>query len=283
MSRLPSLLAGLLDDAATFPPGNAPLARAVRAHLRHRSSPYSTLVGPLVTAVDDLAELSRCTSDIAAGALGIALTAPLERVRAGIAVACRIPAIWIASIEVTLPAAIAARQVVPELHATLGDTPRMTVYVEIPRDVRRHGVLDALRGTGYHAKFRTGGVRADLYPDEAELAQTLAAAVRAGVPFKATAGLHHAIRNTDPVTRFEQHGFLNLLAATGAACDGAQDAEVVAVLAERDALRVADRVRSLDEGVHGVFRSFGTCSIEEPVRELAALGLIDPSLARGLA
>ena len=50
----------------------------------------------------------------------------------------------------------------------------------------------------------------------------------AGVPFKATAGLHH------PVRRGEEHGFLNLLAATTAAPDQMQS-----VLTETDADCVA--------------------------------------------
>jgi hypothetical protein len=33
----------------------------------------------------------------------------------------------------------------------------------------------------------------------------IAAVVAAGVSFKPTAGLHHALRNTDPETGFEQH------------------------------------------------------------------------------
>lgn len=125
-------------------------------------------------------------------------------------------------------------------------------------------------------------MRAGLYPDERELARAVLLAVRAQVPFKATAGLHHAVRNTDPRTGFEQHGHLNLLAATGAALGGAGEGEVVAVLAERDATTVAGLVGALSPEVRSAFRSFGTCSLAEPVGELAALGLLDPDLTKDL-
>ncbi|HEX9356341.1 MAG TPA: hypothetical protein VF933_21305, partial [Streptosporangiaceae bacterium] len=126
--------------------------------------------------------------------------------------------------------------------------------------------------------FRTGGVRADLYPSESELASAVLAAVRAGVPFKATAGLHHAVRNTDPQTGFEQHGFLNLILATDAAAAGASEPDLVRLLAQRHAARVAERVHALGAErtalARTLFTSFGTCSIAEPRSELIGLGLL---------
>jgi hypothetical protein len=160
------------------------------------------------------------------------------------------------------------------------------VYVEVPRDDRRSAVLAGLPGR-YRAKFRTGGVRADLYPGEAELAASLAAVVRARVPFKATAGLHHAVRNTDPDTGFEQHGFLNLLLATDILARGGAEDDARAVLAERDARVVADGVRALDPGpARRAFTSFGTCSVTDPLAELIELGVVTDgarSVHKGLA
>ena len=46
-SAFPAFAKGLCDDAAIFPPGLAPLAEAVPAHVRHVNSPYAELVGPL--------------------------------------------------------------------------------------------------------------------------------------------------------------------------------------------------------------------------------------------
>jgi hypothetical protein len=117
-----------------------------------------------------------------------------------------------------------------------------------------------------------------------ELAAAVVALTRAGLPFKATAGLHHAVRNTDPQTGFEQHGFLNLLTAVDAALAGADEARVERLLAERDPERVAAQARAAGaraSSVRGQFRSFGTCSITEPLEELVVLGLLSRTGDRG--
>jgi hypothetical protein len=102
--------------------------------------------------------------------------------------------------------------------------------------------------------------------------------VGAGVPYKATAGLHHAVRNTDPDTGFEQHGFLNLLLATDAALRGADESDLVPILADRDGSALAERVTALTDdrvaATRATFRSFGTCSVDEPLTEMIDLGLV---------
>ncbi|WP_182378159.1 hypothetical protein [Nocardioides sp. WS12] len=237
----------ILDDAAVFPPGNLPLSEAVAAHRLHRTRWYADLVGPLVVPAAALPALA------GAGPLDVAVVVP-DAEGAAAALVAAPEGIRVVALEVT-EASVAA------LQAAIGEPAEVTVHLEVPRDDRRDAVIADLVGTTYLAKLRTGGVRADLYPDEAELAATVAALVEAGVPFKATAGLHHALRNTDPETGFEQHGFLNLLAATGTT-----DA---AVLAVRDARELPELPAS------SLLRSIGTCSITEPIDELTALGLLE--------
>ncbi|MEN3301041.1 hypothetical protein [Pseudonocardia sp.] len=298
---LPAVVLGLLDDAAVFPPGLAPLPEAVAGHREYERSWFGGLLGPLVVAASALEELGAvlghagravgadgdggASPRVAAargtgrGALPIAVTLPdgpagiagvLDRVSA-------LPA-SLRALEVSVPAGMSADELLGALDSALAGT-SVEVYVEIPRDERRGPLLAALAGTRYLAKFRTGGVRAELYPDEAELAAAIRAAVEGGVAFKATAGLHHALRNTDPETGFEQHGFLNLLLATEAVARGADDADVRALLAERDGAVVAARVRELGEdrvaAARARFLSFGTCSITDPLTELVDLGLVD--------
>ncbi|MFE5077113.1 hypothetical protein [Streptomyces halstedii] len=282
----PELFASFCDDAAVFPPGETPLAEAVPAHLRHVTAAHAPLVGPLVVPRARLAELAELTTGYDAGSVELSVTVPSpEETAKALASAGALRAARPRFLEVAVPDGMPAAEIVPRLSAALShadDHARVTVYVEVPRDGRRAELITSLADSPYLAKFRTGGVRAELYPDERELARAVRLAVRAKVPFKATAGLHHAVRNTDPRTLFEQHGHLNLLAATGAALDGADEAELVAVLAERDAATVAGLVGALSPEVRAAFRSFGTCSLAEPVGELAALGLLGPDLTKDL-
>ena len=80
--------------------------------------------------------------------------------------------------------------------------------------------LERLGAAGRGAKLRTGGLRAELFPSAGELAAFLTACAELQVPFKCTAGLHHAVHHTDPTTGFVHHGFLNLVVATARAIRG---------------------------------------------------------------
>jgi hypothetical protein len=278
---IPPLFTGLCDDAAVFPPGSMSLVDAVSAHAGHEASAYASLVGPFVLAAKDLSQLPPLVAGRERGWFRLSLTVPLTQVPAALERVEEITAVQLEALEVAVPDDAAAAEVVPALQLALGGR-QVPVFVELPRDVRRPDLVEALAGAGFMAKLRTGGVRADLYPDEKELAAAIALLTAAGVPFKATAGLHHALRNTDPETGFEQHGFLNLITATAAALDGADDSDLVTLLGDRDATRVADRVRLLSSAVRDEFRSFGTCSVIEPVEELAGLRLLDANLTENL-
>lgn len=265
MSALsPSLLAGLLDDAAIFPPGNASLRDALTDHATHLRSPYAAAMGPLVVRVGDLASV---------GDLAVAVVTGLDDAHGAVAAAGgRLR--WL---EVALPERARPEEV--RSLASLG----VPVFVEVPRDDRRDAVVAELAATGLAAKFRTGGLRPDLYPSPAELAAAIVAVVGAGVPFKATAGLHHAVRHTDATSGVEEHGFLNLLVATAAAQAGAAVEEVALALAQRDEDVLADDARVVGRGVRRAFLSFGTCSIREPLADLARLGLLPDAWKVGAA
>lgn len=295
--RVPTLFRRLADDAALFPPGNAPMPVAVAEHRIHRTAPYADLVGPLLCPASRLDELLVEVGDeeppVAVGLIGD--RGPAHLAEAATA-ALTDPRVVLVQLECPIPAGQKDQEVVPPAVGLAFDllavdpAHRTDCFVEVPR---RHGWLavpSALGGMGdadrvVGAKLRTGGTSADAFPSDRELADFVAAATRADRPFKLTAGLHHAVRHTDPATGFEHHGYLNVLAAVVAAVDPATaGADPVDLIAERDpeplrALVAAALDRPDRAGrARARFRSYGTCSIAEPLADLVRLGLLDREL-----
>ncbi|WP_067694291.1 hypothetical protein [Nocardia jejuensis] len=270
----------MFDDAALFPPGDSPMDRAVAAYRHYSHGALARFTGPLVIPAARLGELSAlCSGSADAGRVRVSLTFPEGPggVARSLAAAARVPGLCVAAVEVGLPKEVSIEEVVV---AMADDLPEDVVaFVEIPRDQRCNTVIAALAESDVRGKFRTGGVRAELYPGEAELAAAVGFAVRRGLVFKATAGLHHAVRNTDPGTGFEQHGFLNLIAAVDAADGGASDADLETILANRDETDLAAAVAEIPPArvvrVRSQFRSFGTCSVLDPLTDLVRFGLVD--------
>lgn len=288
----PPLLRDLLDDAAIFPPGEAPMAQAVPAHAVHVSAWYADLVGPFVCSgsrLPDLLDALDATPEVAALDVAVVLdrgTGSLHEVAGLVADDTRL---LLAGVEMPLRGeapADAARRAVATVDAVLGGPDdRRPVSIEVPWAPGWREALEVVAEAGHRAKLRTGGASAAAHPDEPALAERVLACLDLDVPFKLTAGLHHAVRRTEPDTNFEQHGFLNVLLAVGSALDGGGIDDVARVLADRDGPALAARAAALDEAGAGRLRrwfaSFGTCSIAEPVEDLVALGLLTPGVPDG--
>ena len=272
------ILDQILDDAALFPPGDAPAESAVPAHVEHRRSTRAPYVGPFIVPASRLAEIATLAADTVVDRLDIALTfsGGPDTVAETFARAACLDHIRVKAVEVAIPAGLTVPAAVSTLTAEVPES--VLAFVEVPRDERRGELIAALADTDLRAKFRTGGVTADAYPDEPELAETIHLTVAHGLPFKATAGLHHAVRNTDAATGFEQHGFLNIIAAVTAAADGARPDDLAAILRSRDGIALAESVAALTvqqaSDIRRRFLSFGTCSIVEPLEDLVRLGLV---------
>ncbi|MDA2804030.1 hypothetical protein [Nocardiopsis suaedae] len=282
----PPLFTRMLDDAALFPPGNAPMERAVPRHRALRQGPTADYVGPFIVADAWLADLESVLAEETAGgagpagALEAAVTVPGGAAAVGPALqrARRMPRVRVVGAEAAGgDSAEDVRRTARALTDHLPDGAHG--HVEVPRRADPAPAMAALAGAGHRAKFRTGGTTADAFPSEAELAARIAAAVDAGVPFKCTAGLHNAVRHTGAATGFEHHGFLNVLLAADALLRGARAAEAEGVLGERDGKTLAQEARTVlgDErrsrAVRAAFTGFGTCSVDEPLEDLEALGL----------
>ena len=80
-----------------------------------------------------------------------------------------------------------------------------TTWFEIPADPDPAPLIEVLAEVGCGAKIRTGGITADAFPPPEHVARFIGRCDEAHVPFKATAGLHHALRgrpSADLRTRF---------------------------------------------------------------------------------
>jgi hypothetical protein len=209
--------------------------------------------------------------------LPVTVTVPDGLVGVGEAVrAARRPALRAVAFEVPLGAGHADAEVLRTVRMQV--PAGAEVFVELSGHVDAAAALPELARAGVRAKLRSGGTSAAAFPSVDAVARFVHAAVAAGVPFKATAGLHNALRHRDEDTGFAHHGFLNLLAATSAALAGADLAAVARLVAVTEPEPLLEVLQALDPGqaaaVRQSFVGFGTCSTVEPVEDLAGLGLL---------
>jgi hypothetical protein len=274
-TRVPALFARFVDDAAVFPPGSAPLPQAVTDHRRHRAAWYADLVGPLLVPVSDLGKLAGMTEarGLAIGLVGDTGVAGLRQ--------ATFPTDQ-AVVQVEVAVAKRGEDPQPDLVRLIELTrhhPGLVAYAEIPLSWGLLAALDtvaAARAEGLRiaAKFRTGGLAAELFPTPVELAAVICACRERELPFKLTAGLHHAIRQTDPETGFVHHGFLNVLVATAAAASGTDVADVAPILAGTDPVPLIEAARRILHEERPLWTGFGSCSVPEPLADLSQLGLL---------
>lgn len=241
-----SLFRGLVDDAAVFPPGNAPVARAWEEHLRLRRGGYADLLGPLLVGTGHGAELGQVAGgDGDEAPVEVAVVsrpgADVDDLLATVKLLRGVAAVRVGSVETALDLAGSWRRAL-----SLG----VPVAVEVDRDQDRLAkALDEVRTAATDlpgtvlAKLRTQETPQQPVPSPSELAAFLLGADARELPVKLTGGLHHAV------------------ARRGEDTDRLVD--VVVGLDEPAVVRVRSR-----------FRSFGCCGVTDPLDELRDLGLL---------
>lgn len=279
MSRL---FRRLFDDASLFPPAALAMSDAVAGHLRHQSAWYREMSGPFVCAAGRLTELDAALTVAGVSGIDLALVVPggAPAVEAAVDAVLADPRLRLRAVELAIASGDDPLQGTQAVIATLDRTPlaSASAFVEVPAGQLTREVARCLSEHRYLAKVRTGGTTAEAFPDERTLANCLQVLVSERLPGKLTAGLHHAVRHRDAKTGFEHHGFLNVLLAVAAALEDAGPEAVAAQLAQSDSGLVAAGIRALDTetgaAVRELFRSFGTCSTDDPVADLVTLGLV---------
>ncbi|GAA4987717.1 hypothetical protein [Actinopolymorpha pittospori] len=293
--QIPPLYAGLVDDAALFPPAGEPLAAAVPAHFAHRGDWYADLLGPFLCPDALLPELATALDDQPGDdplALGLVVAGGAGAIEPALVWTGRVERIRLVGLEIALRDEPQLGRNVERVARALdsADLPDdVLVTVEVPRVPGWETALDAAAETGFRAKLRTGGEVTEAFPAEREVARFILACLDRELSFKCTAGLHHAVRTTDrptdrPVGRpdgvpaLERHGFLNVALATRAGLDGADEDALIEILADRDTNAISAAVRALDDraaaSTRRWFTSFGSCSVSEPLEDLLRLEIL---------
>jgi len=269
-----ALLGGLIDYAGLFPPAQLDMADAVAGYRAARSGPHAWMLDRFVCPAPRLAELAAEAGDVD---WPVTVTVDLADV-AG--VASYAGPLAVDAVEVRLSQDAGAEGVARLAGARL---PRC--FVEVPLGDSTAQVLDAVAAADLAAKVRCGGAVAA--PDPAALAAFVAGCAARDLDWKATAGLHHPIRHRDAAGGWE-HGFLNVLAAAGLAEAGADAAGIEAALADGDvnAFAFGDaglrwRDREIGARARRRFDGYGSCSFDEPVEDLIALGILEAAVRDG--
>ncbi len=280
MTAIEAALNGLIDYAGLYPPASLDMPAAVRNYLDYRAGSRAPMLGRFIVDMARVPDLRSAAGD-ALGHFRVSLIAPatLQPAQLDELRDLRVESLEIKSSD---PSAI-------ERFRALIPVPRECYFELLLNPLSAASIL-ALARTGASAKLRMGGVISDNFPTAQSVIATLKALAVGGVPFKATAGLHHPIRSCHRLTyaadspTSTMHGFVNLLCAATIIYFAGDLAHAEAVLQEENphAFRIAPRsigwrtlewsAEQLGEVRRRFFLSFGSCSFTEPIQDLEAMG-----------
>jgi hypothetical protein len=286
MGAANALLGRIVDYAGLFPPAALDMGRAVENYQKYLGGDFGWMLGGFVVPASRLGEFAGAFEKVCCGEREQPWT--LNIVCAGETASDVLAiqdfqqgAVFIGSLESKAVDGRGAQELLEKLPAA------RSRYVEFPLE-RAREVLPVLADHGARAKIRMGGVTPESVPNVEVVAAFLSACMRERVAWKATAGLHHAVRSVRELVpggaRAPMHGFLNVFLAGALAYFGADEKAVVKTLSEEDAgafnvddevARWHDNAMIADqlEKVRSEFAvSFGSCSFEEPVEDLKAMG-----------
>ncbi|MHC4101702.1 MAG: hypothetical protein ACYSW1_12570 [Planctomycetota bacterium] len=298
LGSLRALLAGVVDYAGLFPPAKLDMPQTVSNYADDLGGPDSWMLGRLIVPAGRLNEFERQAegrlptesgaepwhlSALVAPADDPQLDTDLQRVCAfneAHAAAGRGLA-TIRTIELragTADAIESALNLIPD---------ELFPFFELSAAQDPRGLMAALAGSDAGAKVRTGGLEPQAVPKPEHLARFIAACSAAGLPFKATAGLHHPLRHDSPAHRSKEFGFLNVfVAAVLADKAGLGEQDLPAILADEspdafafhdDELRYRDHALATDQVAEARLKfaiSFGSCSFAEPRERLRTMKLL---------
>jgi hypothetical protein len=293
------LLEGVVDYAGLFPPAKLDMPAATRNFASHLRGPFSWALGRFILPVSRFEEFNFQVADTRGAAQGelwrISALAgsdfrkDLERIKAFNR--------WHDERDSSPKFAIDTVEVKADSGNSISDYRKTTpdslrVFFELPVARGSTDLIWSISQAAGLAKIRTGGVSSDMIPPVDSVVGFIDQCLRAGVRFKATAGLHHPMRGEQPLTyepdspRAVMHGFLNLLLCAAFLYEGMQADAATEVLAEgtASAFRFDDSgvewrgnrlpIERISSARRDFVLSFGSCSFKEPLEDLKKIRLL---------
>ncbi len=295
MNAVRDLLRGLIDDAGTFPPESLTLDAAVQRNIDAQDGPEAWMLGRFVVPSSNATKLSGTAPFVWRLSVVLDQSSVTEALSSARAAHDSADAV-VESTEVPIArgkgadSAYRISDLATQLvGAGLGE---VELFVEVPLGARDDitAIVSELaraqreHGLALFAKVRCGGATV---PAPSALAVFLVDAHREALAFKATAGLHDPIAHRAENGVFA-HGFLNIAFGCALLTAGAIDeARLADLLADEDPahftleageLRWNGHVANADAiaaSRRNLFRSFGSCSLSEPIDGLLRLGFVE--------
>jgi hypothetical protein len=284
LTTVPALFRRLIDDAALFPPGNATMQDAVRQHLQGKVGRHADITGLFLcpaARVEELVQELEAAAPASPIELSLVVDADLSGFRDALALLRSHRALArLQMVEMAAPTTVDSSWLVDAGQVIPAGVVKVVEPQRPPGDIAREqsGWLHSVRRVaehGYWPKLRCGGLTADAFPSNDQVAEFLRVTCALQVPFKATAGLHHAAHYTDRGTGFDHHGFLNLLLAVAQILRGQSP---LTALSNTDGRALAREAKAMSDQLTNAVRarmaSYGSCSLAEPLADLADLGLL---------
>jgi hypothetical protein len=297
VTAVETLLSGLVDYAGLFPPASEDMRQALENYASYREGRDRAALGRFIVPIARLKELEDAGKNLMPRGPGsepwhLSLLIAKDVRAAGEEILkfnCDHSSTSKNGHAVIDVAELKASSV-DEIGQQRSELPAfLTSYFEVPITGDVSLLIKAIARASGRAKMRTGGVTPESIPSAQEVIDFIAACRREAVPFKATAGLHHPIRGSYPLT-YERdsavgtmYGFLNVFIAAALVYSDESEATAIAALEESDPHAFSFRddaifwrdkrisTREIEGSRQELAVSFGSCSFREPIDELTPL------------
>ncbi|ODT75712.1 hypothetical protein ABS71_04165 [bacterium SCN 62-11] len=275
-------LENLIDYAGTFPPAALPLADSLANFRADQQGPAPSMLGRFICSASALAELAQRIEPDDTLLLSVLLNKPADLT-------------LIDEFHAQVSKQVRVDTVETAWTGHAAEWTRLwnyRLFFEVtPTHFQEAAAFCAPQAARLGLKLRTGSVQPEGIPPASQISDFLAVAHNARVPYKFTAGLHHACAGEYALTyqpdapRARLYGFTSLFTlACLHWCGHISQAELTTELnnggspqADAEGLSWNDwrcSVAEIQDYRQRGGRSFGSCSFREPLEELQEMGWI---------